>query len=363
VGDLDDENSGISQLIAANPTAVRAPEQNTGPNVFYLGAERAVLDPLAAPVRDTYLWAQPDQHRLETSKDLSPEDETAATTLNTAHPRPWGWRVTTYLWAKGVSGGALFVAALAVILGTAWGVVGVIGARVLGAAGAAATGALLVWDLKRPDRFYFLFTKPNHRSWLVLGGYCLLVFGAATTAWFVAGVLGSSSVLAWLSWVVLVPCVLVTGYTAFLFRQAEGRDLWQSGWLFPHLLAQALMVGAGALGFAAWCAGTGTAGVGLVARAIVVGAVLHLAITGVHLGGGHGSRAAAVAARVIVRGRYARRFWLASVAPTALALVLAAVAWNGAAVWAVGVAGLLVQPALLVYESAFIRAGQDVPLS
>ena len=38
-------------------TAVRAPEQNTGPNVFYLGADRAVLDPLAAPVDDTYIWA------------------------------------------------------------------------------------------------------------------------------------------------------------------------------------------------------------------------------------------------------------------------------------------------------------------
>jgi len=363
VGDLDDESSGISQLIAANQTAVRAPEQNTGPNVFYLGAERAVLDPLAAPVRDTYLWAQPDEQRLRTSKDLSPEDKTAATTLNTAHPRPWGWRVSTYLWAKGVSGGALFVAALAVILGVTLGVVGDMVAPVLGAAGAAATGVLLVWDLKRPDRFYYLFTKPHHRSWLVLGGYCLLLFGVATVAWFVAAALGLGGVLAWLSWAVLVPCVLVAGYTAFLFRQAEGRDLWQSKWLFPHLLAQALMVGAGALAFAAWCAGTGSAGVGMLARTLVVAVLLHLAITGLDLGGGHDSRGAAVAARVIVRGRYARLFWFGSVTPTAVALVLAAVAWNGAVAWAVGLAGLVVQPALLAYETVFVRAGQDVPLS
>ena len=33
VGDLDDPESGISRLIAANQTAVRAPEQSTGPNV------------------------------------------------------------------------------------------------------------------------------------------------------------------------------------------------------------------------------------------------------------------------------------------------------------------------------------------
>ena len=37
--------------------------------MFYLGADRAVLDPLAAPVDDTYLWAKPDAHRLQTQGD------------------------------------------------------------------------------------------------------------------------------------------------------------------------------------------------------------------------------------------------------------------------------------------------------
>jgi Fe-S-cluster-containing dehydrogenase component len=41
VGDLDDPASGISQLVNSNPVTVRSPEQNTGPNVFYLGADRA----------------------------------------------------------------------------------------------------------------------------------------------------------------------------------------------------------------------------------------------------------------------------------------------------------------------------------
>ena len=43
-GDLDDPTSGIARLVATQETAVRSPEQNTGPNVFYLGADRAVLD-------------------------------------------------------------------------------------------------------------------------------------------------------------------------------------------------------------------------------------------------------------------------------------------------------------------------------
>jgi Fe-S-cluster-containing dehydrogenase component/formate-dependent nitrite reductase membrane component NrfD len=363
VGDLDDEDSGISRLVAENETMVRAPEQGTGPNVFYLGAERAALDPLGAPVRDTYLWATPDEHRLTTSADFTGEDPTAATTLNTAHPRAWGWRVATYLWAKGLGGGALFVAALAVILGARLGAVGDVVAPVLAAAGAAATGVLLVWDLKRPERFYYLFTRPNRGSWLVLGGYVLLVFGVAATAWFAAAVLGLEALLGWLAWLVLVPCALVAGYTAFLFGQAEGRDLWQSRWLLPHLLAQALMAGAGAMAVFGAVLGVSPEGQSLVTRTFVTGAVLHLLISGLDLFGSHDTRNAAVAARTIVRGRYAPLFWGGAVAPVAVAAVLALASWNGGAVWAVAAAGVVSQVALLVYEVIYVRAGQDVPLS
>lgn len=59
VGDLDDPNSGISKLVNTNPVMVRAPEQNTNPNVFYLGADRAVLNPLAAPVDSNYMFSTP----------------------------------------------------------------------------------------------------------------------------------------------------------------------------------------------------------------------------------------------------------------------------------------------------------------
>lgn len=363
VGDLDDAESGISRLLAANETAVRAPEQGTGPNVFYLGAAEATLDPLAAPVRDTYLWARPDRQRLAASGDLAGPDPTAVTTLNTAHPRPWGWRVIAYLWAKGLGGGALFVAALAVLLGVDLGITGDVVAPVLAAAGAALTGVLLVWDLKRPDRFHYLFTRPNPSSWLVLGGYCLLLFGLAAVAWFVAGVLGLTAVMYPLGWAVLLPCMLVTGYTAFLFGQAEGRDLWQSGWLLPHLLAQALMAGAGALAVATLVAGAPGDAVALAVRCLLVGAVLHLVLALADLAGPHHSRNAAVAARTILRGRYARLFWGGSVLPVGVAVVLCGVAWNGFPAWCAALAGIVVQPALLAYETAFVRAAQDVPLS
>jgi Fe-S-cluster-containing dehydrogenase component/formate-dependent nitrite reductase membrane component NrfD len=363
VGDLDDAESGISQLVAGNETAVRAPDQGTGPNVFYLGASPAVLDPLEAPVQGTYLWAQPDELRLATAGDFSGSDPTAATTLNTSHPRPWGWRVVTYLWTKGVGAGALALAALAAVLGIDLGATGAVGAPVVAALGAALTGVLLVWDLKRPERFYFLFTRGNHRSWLVLGGYCLLAFGIAAVAWFVTGVLDAGGAQRVLAWPVFVASAMVAGYTAFLFGQAEGRDLWQSRWLFPHLLAQALMTGAGVMVIALALAGAGDSAVTLAAAVLVLGAVLHLVLAWVDLGGHHESPRAAVAARTILRGRYQRLFLLGAVAPTALAVLLGVVTWAGGPAWAAALAGLLVQPALLAYETAYVRAGQDVPLS
>jgi hypothetical protein len=48
-----------------------------------------------------------------------------------------------------------------------------------------------------------------------------------------------------LRWVNLPLAFLTAAYTAFLFAQCEGRDLWQDAKItVPHLTAQALMIGA-----------------------------------------------------------------------------------------------------------------------
>ena len=46
-GDFDDPDSRVSRLRAAHDLAVRKPEAGTGPNVRYLDAAPAGLDPLA----------------------------------------------------------------------------------------------------------------------------------------------------------------------------------------------------------------------------------------------------------------------------------------------------------------------------
>jgi Fe-S-cluster-containing dehydrogenase component/formate-dependent nitrite reductase membrane component NrfD len=371
VGDLDDPRSGISKLISANPVAVRAPEQNTGPNVFYLGADRAVLDPLAAPVDGSYIYSSPDPHRVAVAADLPVDPITRArTTLNTAHPRPWGWRVTTYLWTKAVGGGALLVAALAVLLGIDLGLLGQVVAPALGLAGVTATGVLLVWDLKRPERFLYILLKSNFRSWLVLGAYALAAFAALCAVWLLLGLgvrTGSvdpaSSGFTMLAWLGVPAGAMVAGYTGFLFGQAQGRDLWQSPLLFWHLVVQAVMVGAGATAVAAAVVGVDTGAAVLVARTLALATGLHVLILLLEYGGRHPTRQATVAAHMITRGRYARTFWWGAVAPAGAASVLAAAGWTGAATGAVVLAGIVVQPALVAYESVFVRAGQDVPLS
>ncbi len=368
VGDLDDPTSGISKLVSTNQTAVRTPEQNTGPNVFYLGADQAVLDPLAAPVDDTYIWAKPDAHRLETAGDLPGNPRKGSrTTLNTAHPRPWGWKVTTYLWTKGIGAGALLVAALGVILGIDLGVLGDYVAPALAIFGAATTGALLVLDLKRPERFLYLFLKSNFSSWLVLGGYVLTLFTGGAVLWIAAAAFDVGWAMTTLAWLAIPASALMAGYTAFLFGQAEGRDLWQSPVLFWHLQAQAVMVGAGILAVAGLFLDLSEAAWTLVIAAFVIGTVAHLVILLVEYAGKHSSRQAATAAHVITSGRYARTFWMGSVVPTVLAAAAGVVAWllgaDTTSAVLVALAGLVVQPALLAYESVFVRAGQDMPLS
>jgi Fe-S-cluster-containing dehydrogenase component/Ni/Fe-hydrogenase subunit HybB-like protein len=373
VGDLDDPTSGIARLVNENPTQVRAPEQNTRPNVFYLGADRAVLDPLAAPTGESYLWARPDEHRRSASTDLRTDPVTTArTTLNTAHPRPWGWRVTTYLWAKAVGAGAMVIAALAHLLGVDLGVLGDIVAPAVGVAGIGLTGALLVWDLKRPERFLYILLKPNPRSWMFWGSVVLAAGAALFVAWLGVGVLATAAaisgstadaVFTWLSGPTLVAAALTAGYTAFLFGQAEGRDLWQSPLLFWHLIVQAVMVGGGALALAATGSGPTADVRTTLLAALTLGTAAHVVMVLLEYFGRHTTAHAAAAAHMVTAGRYAPLFWAGGIGLAALAAVLAAVAWAGGPLVLAAVGGVLVQPALLAYESVFVRAGQDVPLS
>ncbi|HEY2095066.1 MAG TPA: NrfD/PsrC family molybdoenzyme membrane anchor subunit, partial [Pseudonocardia sp.] len=255
-------------------------------------------------------------------------------------------------------------------LGIDLGVLGTLVAPALGVLGAGVTGLLLVTDLKRPERFHYLFTKPNPRSWLVLGAVVLLVFGAVAGLWLLTGVLSAAGVigsahgpLGVLAVLAVPASALAAGYTGFLFGQAEGRDLWQSPLLFWHLIVQAVMVGAGALAVAALVSPPGATATVLIARSLVLATAVHVLMLLLEFGGRHRGAHAAAAARLVVRGRYARLFWTGGVLLALVAAALAVAGWAGGFALLVALGGAAVQIALLSYESVFVRAGQDIPLS
>ena len=111
----------------------------------------------------------------QTHRENERRDETLAGALarevyDVPHPAPWGWKIAAYLWTKAVAAGVLLVAAILLSFGgQASTLLFNVLCPALALAGLTATSALLIFDLKRPDRFFYLITQPNFRSWLVIG--------------------------------------------------------------------------------------------------------------------------------------------------------------------------------------------------
>ncbi|MDY7092112.1 MAG: 4Fe-4S dicluster domain-containing protein, partial [Acidobacteriota bacterium] len=253
VGDLEDPTSKVAQMVGREPLAVRRPEKNTRPKLFYRGAHQATLDPLAArrPDGGLFLWSEQRQggHHV-VSGHPSPERATssaaAVLSYDVSHTAPWDWRVSLYTLTKGIAAGVYLVG------------LGLLGAGTLDPAGLlwqwlvplaalfflAVTGGLLIWDLEHPARFYLIFLRPQWRSWLVRGGFILGGYGLVLAAHLVIALAGAPELLPWLALPGALLAAATAVYTAYLFAQAKARDLWQSPLLPPHLLVQAVLAGA-----------------------------------------------------------------------------------------------------------------------
>jgi Fe-S-cluster-containing dehydrogenase component/formate-dependent nitrite reductase membrane component NrfD len=347
VGDLDDPTSRIAGVVAETPVAVRRPEKGTRPKLFYRGATRATLDPLAArrPDGGLYMWSEQGPGVRSGHPDHGGSSAAALLAYDVVHRAPWDWRVSLYTWTKGISSGAYLVAVLLALLGQLdWsGAIVRRDAPLVALALLALTGAILVADLEHPARAHYLLLRPQWRSWLVRGAVVLAGFGAALALHLA----GAARVTAPFG----VPLgVLTAVYTGFLFRQARGRDLWQSPLLAPHLLVQAIVAGAAALLPLAAAHGSG---VRPLAVTLAVASAAHLALVAAELLAPHGTGHAALATFELARGRYAWPF-LAGLLLVAVAL---AAPWIDA--WAAPAALL----GLLAYEHAHVQAAQAVPLA
>jgi Fe-S-cluster-containing dehydrogenase component/formate-dependent nitrite reductase membrane component NrfD len=373
-GDLDDPTSQIATIVGREPVQVRKVEQGTRPKVFYLGADAAALTPELQAPSERYLWAERPREEVDLVKMVaSVQDGAHGATPGLSRPvydaphavRPWGSRVSAYLWTKSIAAGALLVAAFAG--SEAWGALFTRVAPAVSLVFLALTTALLIMDLKRPERFAYILLKPNWRSWLVWGAWILMAFGAAGTAWLAAGATGRSDLLQ----LTLIPVVLLAlgtaGYSAFLFGQAEGRDFWQSPLVLPHLIIAAVVAGAAALSIAAAVSPPESPRADPITTLwplMFMALVAHGFLVGLEVFNRHAVHDASLAARLIRRGPYRGTFWGGVVlggVVLPMALLIAGAAADSALLSTL--AALLALAGLWLWEDIWVKAGQSAPLS
>ncbi|MCL4871144.1 MAG: polysulfide reductase NrfD [Anaerolineae bacterium] len=408
-GDMNDPQSEISRVLGQHNVTVRKPEQGTSPKLFYIEGNDVVMHPTATErTPETFLWAdviplhesasgrvgeyasgkpansQPRKLANSGVPLRSPQPQgqpwrgpiqigervagqMIQVSYNAQHKLPWHWPVPAYLVTKGIGSGIFMLLALG------WGlnlfpfdgltalVGGFLALLFIG-----LTTGFLVLDLEKPERFLYILWRPQWRSWLARGAVVLIGFSTVMGLWWLyeLGVYLYDYDLPWLRavflWVGLPFAIMAAIYTAFLFAQAEGRDLWQSPLLPFHLIVQALMVGSGV----ALLLGLFVAPVEMVKVARVVFAAallidLFITLLG-EFGIPHASEIAARAAHEISHGHYKHHFWWGSIVlghAAPLLLILTGLPILGA------IAAICTIIGLYLFEYAFVMAPQEIPNS
>jgi formate-dependent nitrite reductase membrane component NrfD len=290
---------------------------------------------------------------------------------NAQHEIPWHWPVPAYLVTKGIGAGIFAILSLGAGLNifpfdSLTYVVG----GFLSLLFILITTGLLVHDLEKPSRFLYILLRPQWKSWLTRGAFILISFSIVAGLWWLieAGVYFEildttlvESIRPWALWIGLPLAIGVAIYTAFLFGQAEGRDLWQSTLLPFHLLLQALMVGSGVLLIVAPMVSLPQAIVQVITVTFIGSVILDVGVTLMgEFGMPHASEVAARAAHDISHGRYKNHFWWGSIA-LGHAIPLGLMMVGGPLPAAI--AAVCAMIGLFLFEYAFVMAPQDIPNS
>ncbi len=365
-GDLDDSSSMISKRIAMEKVSVRKAEKGTKPKLFYAGVDGDLLNPSMMQPQATHFWADKDPGEdLYALKMQSGERSTpgaAREVYDVPHLVPWGKKIASYLWTKSIATGVLLLSVLYLNMGYEQD------APVLSLINPAvslifltATMLLLVLDLKKPGRFIFLLTKPNLESWLVLGGYVLMIFAALLVAWL-AQMLTQGTVSRFIIWPAALFAIASAGYSAFLFAQARGRDFWQSPLLFWHLIVQAIAAGAATMTLLGTLLGLSLPLFISLGHLLVISLLASLAMIFGDLFMKHGAEDAHRAGALLVHGPLSKPFWLCAIG-LGIVVPVVLVLWPLSSLIPNIVAAVLVLFGLWYYEHLWIKAGQALPLS
>ena len=365
-GDLDDPESTISKRIAMEKVNVRKAEKGTKPKLFYAGVDGDLLSPTMMAPQETHFWADKDPgedlYALRMPNGERSTPGAAREVYDVPHITPWGKKIASYLWTKSISAGVLLLSALFLNMGFEQdaGVLSLV-SPVVSLVFLAATMALLVLDLKKPSRFFFIFIKPNLNSWLVLGGYVLTIFGILLSVWL-GLMLTGNGLHPLLVWGTATFAVASAGYSAFLFAQARGRDFWQSPLLFWHLLIQAIAAGAATLTLIGSVLGVSLPLYSWLGHLLVISLCLSLAMIFGELFMKHGAEDAVRAGDMLVRGPLKKAFWLLVVGVGTILPIVLVLAPISSLIPNIA-AALLALFGLWMYEHLWVRAGQAVPLS
>jgi len=282
-GDLDDPKSKIANLVAKENVTVRKPEKGTKPQLYYVNGSSEMLVPAATDRNDNYVWSEQisgvghfakyaderinesdrgslllqlalenhaksgtaiDQRAVDNvQKELSYYQDQNTQRVYDAPSKGvlWGWQVPSYIWTKAIASGTFMILFLLEIMGLTISDKVQIQALSTSLVFLVFTALLLVADLDRPDRFLYVLLRPNWTSWLVRGAYIITAFSGIITLLIIGHWLGWD--LSWIKFPGFFFAFLSAIYTAFLFKQAKGRDYWQSPLLWMHMLIHALMAG------------------------------------------------------------------------------------------------------------------------
>jgi Fe-S-cluster-containing dehydrogenase component/formate-dependent nitrite reductase membrane component NrfD len=363
-GDLDDPDSEVARIVREEAVGVRKPEKRTGPNVFYVGADDSVLRPEAS-VRPLYY--KEGQVHLRPLGAPAPDDYRpgdARVDYDVPHEKPWGADMVLYLFMKAISTGVMLVAALLWLMMNTGGPLVKYAAPVISIVFIALTAVVLIVDLKRPERFLYILTKSNWRSWMVWGAWFLAAHGALSAVWLVCVWLGRDELLTITSWPVIVVAILATSYTGFLFAQGLARDLWQGPYAAIDLVAQSGAAGSAALLLATFLGIDQAAARPALSAILGASLVLHMGVLLVeNIIARSPTRHHRIAVETIRRGPLAPLFWglvIAAGGVIPISLLFGGI-WIGAA--SVALAALLSLAGSAAWEYIWVEAGQSVPLS
>jgi Fe-S-cluster-containing dehydrogenase component/formate-dependent nitrite reductase membrane component NrfD len=363
-GDLEDPTSEVSRIVQHEAFMVRKPEKGTGPKIFYLGAEESAIRPETAARPLYYREGQVHLRPIGAPAEDPASPGDPRVDYDVPHGKPWGTDMVLYLFMKAVSTGAMLLGAILWLLGHDGPLV-TLAAPALSTVFIGLTSAVLVLDLERPERFLYILTRSNWRSWLVWGAWFLAAHGTISALWLLAGWMHWFNVLTALAWPAIVFAVLATSYTGFLFAQGLGRDLWQGPHAAVDLIAQSGAAGSASLLLASIVTGQADAARPLLIWILAGSLGLHLLIllfenvlapspTYHH----------ELAVRTIRRGAFAPIFWGVAIAAGGVLPLVGLVAMGSSAPAAVTIgASVLALAGGAAWEYIWVEAGQSVPLS